>query len=287
MPDPKTIKSYANYRKASRYLYKADIAVQLEYYEDIPFWTSVFKYARPARKIKYYYADTIDGKNQSGKSVCKRYIPYADSSLIVCVDSDFDTFLHSGSLSVKNYILQTYTYSWENHYCYTVALQNLWQDVGVGNFNFTTFITGLNNIIYDVLLNILTARTHKLQGWALLDVCGKILHPSVAKVGALDNDGAHLLEAITTEVQEWIAQQPVLESALISKTETLASAAGLTPNTAYLYFRGHCIYDLILKIGNALSGNNLAFKPQVLDAALQMSGYPEIEHVISDVKTLL
>lgn len=268
-------------------MYKADVAVQLEYYEDIPFWSSVFKYARPARQVKYYYADMIEGKSQSGKSVCKRYIPYADSSLIVCVDSDFDTFLQPGSLSVKNYILQTYTYSWENHYCYSVALQNLWKTFGVGDFNFSTFIAGLNTILYDVLLNILTARNNKLLGWSLLDVCGRILHPSVSKAGALDNDGAELLRAISKEVKEWMIEQPNIEPVLISQTEAMASAEGLTHETAYLYFRGHCIYDLILNIGNTLCGEKLAFKPQVLDAALQLSGYREIEHVVTDAKTLL
>ena len=287
MPNFSVYESFANYRKASRYLYKADVAVQVEYYEDIPFWQSVFQYARPRKHTKFYYADMDGGKKQGGKGICKRYIPYADNALIVCVDSDFDCFLNPNEYSVVKYVLQTYTYSWENHYCYASSLQKQWAQCGIGSFDFEKFIDGLNAVIYLPLIKILAAKANRILGWHLLEFCGKILHPSVCKAGVLDNDGAGLLAAIQGEVTKWEKAQPSVSPKLVTQMISNAISIGLNQDTAYLYARGHCVYDLICNIGNKLSGSTIAFKVQVLDRALQMSGYCEIDKVVRETKIVM
>ena len=65
------------------------------------------------------------------------------------------------------------------------------------------------------------------------------------------------------------------------------AAVGLSPENAYLYMRGHNIYDLILRIGNALSDGNHDFRTEVLRRSVSFSGYLEIENVVSDIKAAL
>lgn len=55
---------------------------------------------------------------------------------IICVDSDFDKFLHPGLLEPTKHILQTHVYSWENHHCQKDNLQQQWNLLNTGTFDF-------------------------------------------------------------------------------------------------------------------------------------------------------
>lgn len=66
-----------------------------------------------------------------------------------------------------------------------------------------------------------------------------------------------------------------------------ASSIGLTPNTAYLYMQGHCVYDLIHRIGNFLTNGKIDFRYQVMQNSLSFQGYPQTDAIAADIKTII
>lgn len=51
--------------------------------------------------------------------------------------------------------------------------------------------------------------------------------------------------------------------------------------------QGHCVYDLVVRIGNALCKGKHNFMYEVLAPAYTCSGYGEIESVKADILKLL
>lgn len=61
----------------------------------------------------------------------------------------------------------------------------------------------------------------------------------------------------------------------------------LNEDNAYLHIQGHQLYKLILHIGTMLChGTGVAFKTDILDKALHVNGYAEIDNVQTDLKQI-
>ena len=62
----------------------------------------------------------------------------------------------------------------------------------------------------------------------------------------------------------------------------------LTLNNSYLPIQGHHLYKLVKHIGSLIcKGTGIKFTSEVLNTFNQFSGYDEIDHVQSDLKTIL
>ena len=99
-------------------------SVHLENREDELFWDTLLQSHRPG-KYNYIYESRI-AKNSipaSGVNQCLRYKPYLSKTFFVCIDSDLRYLLQEPEIDARHYILQTYTYSWENHYCFAEQIQ--------------------------------------------------------------------------------------------------------------------------------------------------------------------
>lgn len=77
-----------------------------------------------------------------------------------------------------------------------------------------------------------------------------------------------------------------LKQSTLSKYQQVFRRLGLTEENAYLYMQGHCVYDLVSRIGSSLTGDSAGFKAQVLDNTLQVGGYYEIDRLISDIRKI-
>lgn len=61
----------------------------------------------------------------------------------------------------------------------------------------------------------------------------------------------------------------------------------LNEENAYLHIQGHQLYKLLLHVGTMLcSGTGVAFKTDILDKALHVNGYSEIDNVQTDLKQI-
>lgn len=239
-------------------------------------------------KVKFIPAEISESnERQRGKTLCLKLMDFLDEHLIICVDSDFDKFLRPGLLDSSKHILQTHAYSWENHHCQNINLQRKWEELAVDSFSFSSFLLSFSKILYPVLIKLLTAKSLGVKGWRLETLCSTILNVKVNKKGMLDENGKLLLQTIGAEIEAWSAQQQLLQDDECAKMYSKASDIGMTMDTAYLYMQGHCVYDLVVRIGNALCNGKHNFMYEVLAPAYTCSGYGEIESVKADILKLL
>lgn len=274
----------AKHHIASRRLYHVDAIVHVEDVDDIAFWRSIIKYVRPKVQLKFIAADCgPTGVRTTGKNLCLKYLPYLSSSFFICVDSDFDYLLNSDLICANRFVLQTYTYSWENHYCFARALQKRWEAVNPkSNFDFGVFVSRLSSIIYSPLLTYLISKQYRRSCFSLEELCSAILKVQLTKE-ALKNNGELLLDNISKSISELTVSviQVSFDVSLFIKAK---SEKGLIEDTAYLYMQGHCIYDLVNRIGRFLTdGSQIDFEYQVLRTNLYYDGYAEIKRVQSDI----
>ena len=62
---------------------------------------------------------------------------------------------------------------------------------------------------------------------------------------------------------------------------------GLHETNAYLYVRGHCLYDSLISIGMKLCENTrFDFEQNILKSALAFEKYDEINKIKSDIEKL-
>ena len=102
----------------------------------------------------------------------------------------------------------------------------------------------------------------------------------------LDDNGSQLLSEIREDVDSRIVKLNKLKQSTLSKYQQAFRRLGLTEENAYLYMQGHCVYDLVSRIGSSLTGDSAGFKAQVLDKTLQVGGYYEIDRLVSDIRKI-
>lgn len=273
---------------ATRLLYRVSMVARVESEEDIPFWQHAFGQARPDLKVKFLPSDSGNGTDarQRGKTVCMRYIPYLNRHFVICVDSDFDRFTRPGVLTADKHIYQTYTYSFENHHCWSESLQPGWEALSVCSFDFSVFLKKLSGILYPVLIEMLATKAAKKKAWSLTELCGVILSAQVNRTGALENNGEALLEEIEGKVSAWSSGQvhPTVEAC--EKMKLAAANEGLTEETAYLFMQGHCVFDLVLRVGKTLCNRTHDFQYEVLIPSLEHCASAEMNRVLVDIKNI-
>lgn len=273
---------------AARLLYKVSTMAKVESEDDIPFWQHAFRKARPDQKVKFLASEAGCGTDvrQRGKTVCMRYANDLNRNFVICVDSDFDGFTRPGVLSAEKLIFQTYTYSFENHHCWANGLQQVWNELGICDFDFTAFLTDFSRIIYPVLIEMLTTKASKKKAWNLTEMCGIILSAQVNKKNALDNNGQLLLREIAEHIAAWSSRQNHPTEDACNKMKAYATEKGLTADTAYLYMQGHCVLNLVERIGNTLCNKQNNFHFQVLMPSLVKCESDEMNHIIADLRRL-
>lgn len=272
---------------AARRLWNVDVVARLEDSEDVMFWQTMFHAARPDVRVKFLPCSISNsGMRVTGKKNCLKYINELNKHYVICVDSDFDNILKPGLLDVGKFILQTYAYSWENHYCWAESLQTRWEALEVNDFNFSEFIIALSGAIYEPLLMLLAAKASDIKHWSLDSMCSAILSTQPNQKPFFENNGKAYIEKIAQQLDSWIATNDVLPEDSVANMRNTLTALKITPTNAYLYMQGHCIYDLILRLGMAMCDGKKDFKSEVLDQTLALEDYDEIGKVVKDVKSV-
>lgn len=288
MASNKTVRNaWARYMKANCRLYHVTAMVRVEDVEDIPFWQTVLSTTCPGRRFKFWpYSQKGANNRVTGKSYLMGYVSQTDSRLLIAVDSDFDYLRGNPKMTASPYLLQTYTYSWENHHCYAQSLQRQSQQNGVAAFNFESFLRNLSQVIYKPLTILLIQKIQKKGGMTLSAIESRILRHQPNSQSLLQNDGQQLISVICSDLDSYVLSKKMPRQQTIKNYEKALNALGMTPENAYLYMQGHCIYNLVHRIGACLLGDADVFKADVLDKTLQMGGYYEIDKLISDIKRI-
>lgn len=116
---------YAFYESAAK-RFKAELrmrggtaAVHLENKNDEVFWGKILHEAYPKGRFRFISSSrSISGNMTSGCTQCLQYRDFLDKHFWIAIDSDYRYLSEEPDIDAKHFILQTYTYSFENHFCY-------------------------------------------------------------------------------------------------------------------------------------------------------------------------
>jgi len=253
--------------------------VHLEDSEDILFWNHQLQKALPAKYLFLPYSKNDKGNDTRGCEQCLRYRHYLTKRFFICIDSDLRQLKGEDGLSATNYIAQTYTYSWENHFCEAVHLQARYSElVPDSGFDFRIFLQKLSAVVYTPLLYLVhyskDSELNKQWNVSKFNTC----LPLQPKREDLANDGNAYVEKAAKLFNN------SLEG--LQRPEAMTNEY-LNEENAYLHIQGHQLYKLLLHIGTMLcSGTGVAFKTDILDKAHHVNGYFEIDNVQKDLKQI-
>jgi hypothetical protein len=292
---------WANYYAGEAILLKYDASVHVEDFDDAVFWQKTFSHFLPDKTFNFiYHSLTPSGSDATGVSHCLKYKDHLSNRFFICIDSDYRYLLQEAGISARNYIFQTYTYSIENHLCYASKLNDIPEKcTGLANtvFNFEAFLLAYSNAVCEAFIWHLYFLRNGDVGTFSKDALNEIIHLlQVIPNYDIDHNGQAVID-------ELISRCTVKTNSLKAQYLTVDIEA----EKAYLFVRGHNLFDLIEEIGNQannklltfekekLTGNNIAitrlykratpFKRE-LEKEIVFEGYGEIERIAREIKQL-
>lgn len=231
-------------------MFRCRAAVHVENKDDIFFWSSILKHFRPNDRFHFIAGSRNEyGHETNGVTQCLKYADYLNNDFFICIDSDYRYLMRERKINVKHYILQTYTYSFENHHCFADGLDDVCARVTHSRndvFNFRRFLKEYSNIIYELFiwhlyfLNSDPGYFTKYEFSSYLNLVANKPHPLI-----YDN-ASRALDELRIRVERKTAylgrKFPHADLAFVRKKY---EELGLSSDTAYLFVRGHNLYDMI------------------------------------------
>lgn len=266
--------------EAAAKMYGVDSVVHVEAWDDIRFWKPVLMRYRPGR-YKFLPATANEhGNLTTGCTQCLKYRRHLSQRFFICIDSDL-RFLLDERISANRGILQTYTYSWENHYAYADKLQTAYEKrVNNTQFDFRRFLKDYSELVYRPMLLMLECERNGDHYFSRENF--KRCITVQFQRGEEANNGLALLTRIRRALNR--ATAPYSD---IPLNEERYRQKGITPSNAYLYVRGHSLYNLILSIGTRLCRNSrYDFERDILRESLAFEQYNAIRRIGSDIAIL-
>ena len=258
--------------------------VHLENNEDKMFWEPMLQKQQTGRYYFITHSRSNKGKETSGSKQCLNYLPYLSKEFFICIDSDLRYLLQEPNLDADHYVCQTYTYSWENHYCEAKNLQERFNAVcfdGAARFDFGQFLSDYSKAVYlPLLLLLYCIRNGKEEfGQKIFREC---LHVQWSHHD-LENSGIMIAEKIARNFEPYV-NATFAKSIDWNEEKAYFKLLNVTEQNAYLHIRGHEVYNLVLSIGKLLYK---PFEKDVLKDALPKFNYWQIEKVGNDAKQIL
>lgn len=236
-----------------------DITAYVENEEDVSFWSSVFYKSAPTLKVNFEYnsrGNLVRGKGEVLKS--KHLL---GPSFILCIDSDLDFLLQKDYLNPQKnnkskFILQTYTYSIENHKCNPHNLNQLCKEATMSeemprDFDFNIFVERFSKVCYKLILYIVYFNK---QGVPPKIIQRRSLHKLLSipnkQTVSLTNNGEEILNRIEHKLKhvEKTLSRKCDDKELIAVEEQLKATSIFSPQTAYLFLIGHILFDNFSKV---------------------------------------
>lgn len=231
------------------------IVAYVESYDDIAFWRSILSEFENDERYFQVMLPSSTSLSKGKKMVLMNALDSASlgSSLIACVDSDYDFLLQdatstSRKLNHNPYIFQTYAYAIENYQCFAESLHEICVSCTLNDravLDFEAFLRSYSRIVYPLFLwNIWFYRQYDTHTFPLCDfnAATRLFEVSLRNPEtALDKLHRNVLRK-----QESLQRQ---FPDLVEKVEQLGNELvplGLTPDTTYLYIQGHHLLDNVV-----------------------------------------
>ena len=293
--------------KASLSLSGRRAVIYMEDKNDKEFWSSVLKHYKPEATFYFVYGSRTSG---SGCQQCFKYKDFLDEKFLIAVDSDFRYLMQEKEISAMHYVLQTYTYSFENHYCYKDnlqgALRRSCEDDSVDLiFSFPRFVEEFSEIIYPLfvyLLHCIRVNNKNFTREEFRDVLSGMIKVD----GSIAENGKKILDVLRERVEIQLEQIKSKEKTFSSETEAyLHEVLGLNKKTTDLYLRGHDMFRILVSQGREVVKSHIryekqkageeqyrvvlakhhSFEKELLSNLIY--SYPEIEKIGKDIQDVL
>lgn len=254
-------------------------SVHLESETDEMFWDTMLQAYRPGNYYYIYYSKNAGGNVTRGCEQCLKYKGLLSKNFFICIDSDLRYLQKEKDIDSRHFILQTYCYSWENHYCFSDRLQSAWEHKCPElsrAFNISRFIKELSLAIYEEFLHFLIMNKRGFKEFTLKRF-NDLLPQQYSSKDMLDN-GKNFVEKVKQVNSVYV---DTLEKKYYLEP-------GLNEENVYLHIRGHFLYNLINYIGKSLCRKSqVDFEKEVLLAGLQTHGYWEVDKIGEDIENIL
>lgn len=249
----------SSYFSAAQKLYSQNarrrIIAYVESYDDIAFWRALFE---EFETDKLYFQVMLPSSTSlaKGKKMVLMNTLNTDelgSSLIACVDSDYDFLLQgatSTSRKINNnkYIFQTYAYAIENHQCFADSLHQICVQATLNDrvlIDFKLFMQEYSQIIYPLFLwNVWFYRQHDTNTFPMNEF---------NNLTRLRNVNLYHLESCLQNVQKNVRgklrELELKHATIVESVKALnpnLENLGLTSRTTYLYIQGHHLMDNVV-----------------------------------------
>ena len=262
-------------------------SVHLEDGDDKSFWNAMLQSKRPGRYYFVTHSRSPKGYDTTGCEQCLKYRPYLSKRFFICIDSDMRYLLQEPNLDASSFVCQTYTYSWENHYCEASALQHRFETQSpdkATTFDFQAFLSSLSKVIYKPLLLLLYCLKNDKTDFNLRMFSACV--PNQCKRDELADNGKALVERIEKNFEQYL-NTSFAKSVDLDAESNYCQTLNVNEQNAYLHMRGHNIFDLVAYMGDLLCrGTSVSFKNDILANELPPQNYWQIKKVASDIASL-
>lgn len=256
-------------------------SVHLENQDDELIWDSVFQRYMPGKYNYIYHSRNEEGSETSGCTQCLKYKPYLCKKFFICIDSDYRQLSKETEINICNFIFQTYTYSWENHYCHATHLhKNLCEKVSPvpHDFNFQHFLALYSKTVYTPLLVYLYMKKEKKAGFSQKQFTETLALQY--REGDLTDNGIKIINRLENKFNAFIPNLITSYKLDMEAISAWYANLGLKENNAYLRIRGHNLYNLIKSIGSKILKD---FEYEIMLSEPLWENYEEINSIKNDV----
>lgn len=227
------------------------VVVYVESYDDVFFWSNLL---RPLETDRCYFEVMLPSRTTlcKGKktALANDLGERLGSAMIACVDADYDYLMQgatptSREVCTNPYVFHTYAYAIENYQCYAPALHDVCVMVTLNDrrtFAFEDFLKAYSEAIWPLFVwNIWCYRYGVYKQFSMLDFYHVVrlqdinfYHPekTIERIRHLVNAKVNRLQHAFPEGKK--TYRPLRDELL---------GLGLTPETTYLYMRGHDLFD--------------------------------------------
>ncbi len=288
--------------KAECRLTGATAAIHLENKNDEIFWGKVLHEAYPQGWFRFIAASrSFSGNMTAGCTQCLQYRDFLDQRFWIAIDSDYRYLTEESGIDAKHYVLQTYTYSFENHFCYHKNCQRAIEVVkeipaepkeasSEGNPNTEDQKAPLPDFSFEKFLKEYSRAVYPLLVWQLyLQEVGedafpqKVFHRILSlPLGhrSIYNNGDSVLRILRERCSKLLKHlKQTYPDADTTWYEARCNAQGVHRENCYLFVRGHQLYDLIIAQGSRF---NKRFEKE-LTSQLYFGEYDEISKIHEDI----
>lgn len=219
------------------------IVAYVESYDDIAFWRQILGQLETSER---YFEVMLPSRTSLAKGKKIALSHQLGPCIIACVDADYDWLLQRGLDGP--FVLHTHAYAIENHQCYAPGLHEICVCAALNDaptFPFEQFLTAYSETIWPLFVWSVWAYAYdRYRDFSLADFAAVVTTGHVNIHGA-ETYLADLHRRVNQAVSRLQRQFPEGRETYAPLRQSLLDR-GVTPDTTYLYMRGHDLMDGVI-----------------------------------------